>query len=100
MSVTAYHFWSPTCAPCRAIKPVIEDLKEEFPQVQWVSVNTHDDRAAYANRFSVHVVPTIVVVAKDSTGKDVYSDKNSGTAVANYYRMLRNGLRLSNLTQS
>ena len=97
MSVTAYHFWSATCAPCRAIKPVIEDLKEEFPQVTWVSVDTHNDREGIANKFSIHVVPTIVIVATDSTGKEVYSDKNSGTAVANYYRMIRSGLRAANL---
>ena len=44
MSVTVYHFWSPTCAPCKAIKPSIEDLKEEFPETTWVHVNTHDDK--------------------------------------------------------
>lgn len=98
--VIAYHFWSPTCAPCRVIKPAIEDLKEEFSQVQWVSVNTHDDRDNYSMKFSVHVVPTIVIVAKDETGKEVYSDKSSGTTMMNYYRMIRNGLRLARMTQS
>ena len=28
MNGTVYHFWSPTCNPCKVIKPVIEDLKE------------------------------------------------------------------------
>jgi thiol-disulfide isomerase/thioredoxin len=32
MSVQAYHFWSPTCAPCVALKPAVQDLKEEFPE--------------------------------------------------------------------
>lgn len=94
MSVVAYHFWSATCAPCKVIKPVIEDLKEEFPQVTWISVDTHNDKEGYANKFSIHVVPTIVVIAKDASGNELYADKNSGTAVANYYRMIRNALRI------
>jgi thiol-disulfide isomerase/thioredoxin len=93
MSVTAYHFWSPTCGPCKFIKPAIEDLKEEFPNVQWVSVNTIDDSKNLAQRFGVQFVPTIVVVVTDSTGKIVYSEKQSGTNMAGYYRIIRGGLK-------
>ena len=92
MSVTAYHFWSPTCGPCKVIKPAIEDLKEEFPQVKWVSVNTQDDDNNFSNKLGVTVVPTIVVMAKkDDT--IVYTEKHSGTTMASYYRILRNGIR-------
>lgn len=93
MSVTAYHFWSPTCGPCKFIKPAIEDLKEEFPNVQWVSVNTIDDSKNLAHQFGVQFVPTIVVVVTDSTGKIVYSEKQSGTNMAGYYRIIRSGLK-------
>jgi thiol-disulfide isomerase/thioredoxin len=93
MSVTAYHFWSPTCAPCKFIKPAIEDLKEEFSEIQWVSVNTHDDSNGFSERFGVQVVPTIVVVVTNPSGKTVYSEKQSGTSVVGYYRIIRAGLR-------
>lgn len=93
MSITAYHFWSPTCGPCKVIKPSIEDLKEEFPDVPWVSVNTHDDTGGIAQKFGVQVVPTVVVLVMDSTGKAVYSEKQSGTNMAGYYRILRSGLK-------
>lgn len=95
MTVTAYHFWSPTCGPCKVIKPAIEDLKEEFPDVQWVSVDTHDDIRGFAERYGVRVVPTVVVVVSDSTGKSVYSEKHSGTTMAGYYRILRSGIRFN-----
>ena len=62
--IVAYHFWSPSCGPCKVIKPAIEDLKEEFPQVSWISVNTQDDKMNLAPRLDVTVVPTIVVVAE------------------------------------
>ena len=95
MNVTAYHFWSPTCGPCKVIKPSIEDLKEEFPDVQWVSVNTHDDTQGFAERFGVHVVPTVVVLVSDSNGKAVYSEKHSGTTMAGYYRIIRSALKFN-----
>jgi thioredoxin 1 len=87
--VFAYHFWSPTCAPCKAIKPTIEDLKEEFDSVKWVSVNTHDDTEGYAEKYGVSVVPTIVVVVGDSV------ERHTGTQVAGYYRILRSAIRVS-----
>lgn len=94
MSVTAYHFWSPTCAPCKVIKPAVEDLKEEFDQVTWVSVNNHDDPKNYTTEFAVKVVPTIVVVSRDASGKILYVGKESGTAMASYYRLIRSALRV------
>ena len=85
--VTALHFWSPTCNPCKVIKPAIEDLKEEFPQVQWISVNTHTDLEGYASKHVVSIVPTIVVL-KD--GQEV--GRHSGTAMITYYSILRRAL--------
>lgn len=88
MSVTAYHFWSPTCAPCKVIKPAVEDLKEEFSNISWVSVNTQDDPNGYASKFGVSVVPTIVVVNKSGG-----TEKHSGTTMMGYYRILRSALK-------
>lgn len=93
MSITAYHFSSPTCAPCKVIKPAVDDLKEEFGQIQWISVNIQDDPNNYTNQFSVKVVPTIVILVKDANGTIKYVGKESGTAMASYYRLIRTGLR-------
>jgi len=95
MSVQAYHFWSPTCAPCVALKPAVEDLKEEFPEVQWTSINTHDDKEGFAQKYGVRVVPTIVFEAKNSQGTVMLTEKHSGTNISGYYRVLRSALRIS-----
>lgn len=89
MTVVAYHFWSPTCGPCKVIKPAVEDLKEEFDAVRWVSVNTHDDREGLASKYGVTVVPTIVVTKND---KEV--GRHSGTTMITYYSILRKALTL------
>jgi len=88
MSATAYYFWSPTCAPCKAIKPAIEDLKEEFPQITWVSVNTQDDQLLLSSHYSVTAVPTVVVDVKD-----ISIERHSGTNISGYYRIIRNAIR-------
>lgn len=93
MSVIAYHFWSPTCAPCRVIKPALEDLKEEFPNIRWTSVNIETDKDDYAGTLGVIVVPTVVVVSTSVNGEIVYQEKHSGTTMAGYYRIARAGLR-------
>lgn len=98
MSVTAYHFWSPTCGPCKVIKPAIDDLKEEFSQVVWLSVNLHDDSELLAGRYNVSVVPTIVVESKDEKGDVINLDKQVGTNMAGYYRIIRNALRITQLS--
>ena len=84
MSIEAFHFWSPTCSPCIAIKPAIDDLKEEFDDVKWTSVNTHIDPQALGRRMNVQVVPTIVVF-KDG----VEVGRHSGTNMIVYYSLIR-----------
>jgi thiol-disulfide isomerase/thioredoxin len=98
MSVTAYHFWSPTCGPCKVIKPSIEALKEDFEGVTWVTVNTQNDPNNFTAQLGVKVVPTIVVVPRDASG-NVINPTNlprySGTDMAAYYRILKAGVKSS-----
>lgn len=90
MRVTVYQFSSPTCAPCQTIKPIMDDLKEEFSSsVTWVSVNTHEDKEGYAEKYGVTLVPAMVVVAGSSI------ESHIGTRIAEYYRIVRNGIRIS-----
>jgi len=94
MSISAYHFWSPTCGPCKVIKPAIEDLKDEFPIVDWTTVNTHDDPTNLVVLYGVKIVPTIVVVASDDNGQVLLTEKQSGTNMSAYYRIMRNAHRV------
>ena len=87
MSVIAYNFWSPTCGPCKNIKPALEQMKEDFPAVGWQSINMQDDRTGMARALGVQAVPT-VVVAKNG----VEIGRHSGTNVIMYYSLLRKAL--------
>jgi len=66
------------------IKPAIEDLKEEFPDIKWTSVNTHLDTHNFSTKYGVNVVPTIVFV---KNGAEV--GRHSGTNMGIYYTLAR-----------
>lgn len=82
--IEAFQFWSPSCTPCAVIKPAIEDLKEEFPDVKWTSVNTHIDPHSLGRKMGITVVPTIVVT---KNGAEV--GRHSGTNMILYYTLLK-----------
>jgi len=91
--VTVYHFWSKTCGPCQVIKPALQLLRTEFPEVKWVSVDTHQDVAGYAAQLKVQVVPTVVVVVTRADGSLIGTERHSGTQMIGYHRILRNAMR-------
>ena len=83
-SVNVLHFWSPTCGPCKTIKPALEMMKEEFPEATWVSVNTKEDTQGLAAKYDVKVVPTLIFF-KDG----VEAGRHSGSSIGVYYTLLR-----------
>jgi thiol-disulfide isomerase/thioredoxin len=89
MTVKAYYFWSPTCGPCKVIRPNVEELRGVFSSTIINYINIYEDRQGLSEQFQVRVVPTMVVVATDAEGKVVYTGKHSGTDMLGYYRILR-----------
>ena len=81
--MSAYHFWSTECEPCKRMKPVFEELKDDFPDFNWISVNIRDDPKGFTKKFGVTTVPALVVVT--AFGPQRYS----GTDTTMYYRIMR-----------
>lgn len=91
MSVKVLHFWSPTCNPCRVIKPALDDVKEEFEgRIEWFSINIKDDHRNTAMALQVTVVPTIVVFKGDTE-----IGRYSGTQMTIIYALIRKGLSMA-----
>lgn len=53
-------FYADWCQPCKAMKPIIEELKSEFSDVEFEERNIEDDMAA-TQAAGVSSVPTFVV---------------------------------------
>ena len=82
--MSAIVFSAPTCEPCKALKPVFDDLQEEFSTINWSSINIREDPAQLTQLYGIKRVPSMVVISKDGTSKSY-----TGTDVATYYRLVR-----------
>ena len=59
-----------TCLPCKAMKPILDELKKELAgKVEIRIVDTGEDEAT-ADKFNIQLIPTQVFL--DATGKEVY----------------------------
>jgi thiol-disulfide isomerase/thioredoxin len=85
--VTVLKFTSPTCGPCRTIKPALEAMAEDFPNVTWIEINTKDDREGYVDKYRVTVVPTLVFL---KGGVEVA--RHTGANMGMFYTLLRKAL--------
>lgn len=52
-------FWSPWCAPCNMLNPVIENLAENNADINIGKLNTVEN-LPIARRFGIDVIPTIL----------------------------------------
>jgi hypothetical protein len=64
------------------MKPAFEELKEDFSDFNWVSVNIKDDPAGYTQKFGVTTIPAIGVETTD--GVKLYS----GTDIMMFYKFM------------
>ncbi|WP_084148101.1 thioredoxin family protein [Deinococcus frigens] len=62
-------FWSPSCAPCRVVTPILEELSQGLPEIQFGSV---DATTALQSRFAFQIsgFPTVVLL-KDGRPVDL-----------------------------
>jgi len=78
--MNVYHFWSASCEPCKRMKPVFDELKQDFPTLSWVSIDIRNDPQGLTQKFNVKTVPSLVV----------NNVLQSGTDAPSYYRLLKN----------
>ena len=66
MSVKVLKFSSTWCAPCNAMKPIFEKVKErnEFSQIEFVSYDIEEDEdgVELVEKYNIKNIPTIVIV--------------------------------------
>jgi thioredoxin 1 len=56
-------FWAPWCPPCRALKPVVEQLAGEMQQDALFAFINVDEHPALAEQFGVQSIPALMIVS-------------------------------------
>ena len=62
---TVVDFWAPWCVPCRRIKPVLDQLAQEYDgRVNFQAINA-DEQPELMREMKVFSIPTLMVVDKN-----------------------------------
>jgi thioredoxin 1 len=59
-SVTFIDFWAPWCVPCKVISPLVEELSNQYADVNFAKVDV-DENPDIAVKFEIHSLPTTAV---------------------------------------
>jgi hypothetical protein len=70
------------------------EMSEDFPDVEWVSVDVRNTKTDYIQRYGVGPIPCLVVTVKDQTGKDIYSEKcTDRVSITPYFKVMQNAVK-------
>lgn len=57
-------FTAEWCSPCAMLKPVLEDILKEFPNVQYEVIDA-DENPEEITRLNIRALPTVIVASAD-----------------------------------
>jgi len=64
------HFTSSWCQPCKQLAPIIEQLKPEYPEVIFQTIDVDED-PEIAKNYAIKSVPTIVIEQYDEIKQQI-----------------------------
>ncbi|PTD94808.1 thiol reductase thioredoxin [archaeon SCG-AAA382B04] len=57
-------FYSDWCPPCKKQSPIIEELKDEYQQVEFQKIDV-DENEELAQEYNVSAIPTLIIECDD-----------------------------------
>ena len=64
MTVTLKDFYADWCGPCKTQDPILEDLEEDWGDVEFEKINV-DEEQDVANEYQVRSLPTLIIENDD-----------------------------------
>ena len=64
MAVILKDFYADWCGPCKTQDPILEELEEDYPDVEFEKVDV-DQEQDVANEYQVRSLPTLIVENED-----------------------------------
>ncbi|PYZ02979.1 thiol reductase thioredoxin [Halogeometricum sp. wsp3] len=64
MTVTLKDFYADWCGPCKTQDPILDDLEEEWADVEFEKINV-DEEQDVANEYQVRSLPTLIIENDD-----------------------------------
>lgn len=84
--LTIKHFTATWCQPCKALTPVMDELRSQNPTVGYQKIDI-DSNSDIAQRYGVRAVPTIIFEKNGTIVEQVV-----GAQPKSYYQSLINSL--------
>ncbi|MBQ3436760.1 thioredoxin [Candidatus Saccharibacteria bacterium] len=57
-------FYADWCGPCQMLKPILEQVEKEHPEVEFEAINI-DEQQEVAEKYGVMSIPTLIVMDGD-----------------------------------
>lgn len=57
-------FYADWCGPCQMLKPILEQVEKEHPEVEFEAINI-DEQQEMAEKYGVMSIPTLIVMDGD-----------------------------------
>ena len=59
--VTFVDFYADWCGPCKMLAPIVEDIAQDYPEMEFVKVNVDNDEDL-AVRYGIMSIPSLFVI--------------------------------------
>lgn len=63
--ITLLHFTADWCVPCKKIKPLIDEVVAENPDISYLKIDIEED-FDMAKLYNVMSIPTLIVIKDDT----------------------------------
>ena len=87
-------FWADWCGPCKAVKPMLESMSDQYPgQVEFIAVNADENRGLM-DAFGIRSLPTVLLLKPhaDRPGAKVLQHAVGAQSATYYQAIIDKGL--------